>query len=569
VSRKCSSPTRAISSGPRRSVRPRLHASAPLACRANSGSSCTLQWYADRGIPFRRGFLLFGVPGSGKTSLIHAIAGELSLDIYVVSLSASWMTDSTLTTLMGRVPARCILLLEDLDAAFTRSVTRDNSSTGTPNKNGGSGSGGVVQGPQNNNSNNNGSGNNSDNISDLNTLSLSGLLNAIDGVAAAEGRLLFATTNHLERLDPALSRPGRMDVWVEFKVCFISAAMEIKTDELWQNATKWQAEQLFRNFFPCATDPVASGASSGSVSDVDADDEATDAELRAAGVSALRFEATPLGPDGARFDTAPTSPTSPRPKLNTPFGPDGTALTAAAAAAAFHPASYPPSPPSSASPIVPPSPARSARSAPLTEEEAAARLKAIGPVHFPLPAQNLLDYGGGPTQLDPARLAQLASQFATSIPNEEFSVAALQGYLLKNKSRPEAAASEAAGWVASERELRERLAREKEEKERKERERKAEEREKRRREEEERVRERLERERVEREKMDKEREQKVKTEQEKMDKEKDQAPAIAEAKPAEVVAAPLTPAPSETSTPKPEVVSANDALGPATLTVAV
>ena len=56
------------------------------------------------------------MPGSGKSSLIHAIAGELMLDIYVVSLSSSWISDSTLTTLMGRVPARCIVLLEDLDA---------------------------------------------------------------------------------------------------------------------------------------------------------------------------------------------------------------------------------------------------------------------------------------------------------------------------------------------------------------------------------------------------------------------------------------------------------------------
>jgi chaperone BCS1 len=82
-------------------------------------------------------------------------------------------------------------------------------------------------------------------------LSLSGLLNSLDGVAAAEGRcvflkqaplgsklttflsLLFATTNHIERLDPALSRPGRMDVWVNFT-----------------HATKWQAEGIFKCFFP-------------------------------------------------------------------------------------------------------------------------------------------------------------------------------------------------------------------------------------------------------------------------------------------------------------------------------
>ncbi|KAG1751425.1 uncharacterized protein EDB91DRAFT_1234814 [Suillus paluster] len=160
------------------------------------------KWYADRGIPFRRGYLLHGVPGSGKSSLIHAIAGELMLDIYVV--------DSTLTTLMGRVPARCIVLLEDLDAAFTRSVTRDKSSNGTPDSSSNSSEESTPEQPVTSSSSRH-----------------------RHGVAAAEGRILFATTNHLERLDPALSRPGRMDVWVEFK-----------------NSSKWQAEALFRNFFP-------------------------------------------------------------------------------------------------------------------------------------------------------------------------------------------------------------------------------------------------------------------------------------------------------------------------------
>lgn len=49
---------------------------------------CSEDWYAERGIPYRRGYLLYGVPGSGKTSLIHALAGELGLDIYALSLSA-------------------------------------------------------------------------------------------------------------------------------------------------------------------------------------------------------------------------------------------------------------------------------------------------------------------------------------------------------------------------------------------------------------------------------------------------------------------------------------------------
>jgi len=70
--------------------------------------------------------------------------------------------------------------------------------------------------------------------------------------------------------------------------------------------------------------------------------------------------------------------------------------------------------------------------------------------------------------LDGATLARLAKEFADSIPDDEFSVAALQGYLLKNKSRPEAAAADAASWVISERELRERLKKEREARELKE-----------------------------------------------------------------------------------------------------
>lgn len=161
------------------------------------------KWYMDRGIPFRRGYLLYGVPGSGKSSLIHALAGYLGLDIYVVSLSSSWMSDSTLTSLMGRVPSRCVVLLEDLDAAFTRSTNRDDddeleellNSMGGDKKNG---SGGNSSGNGNSSSSNNHSSSSSsrrhrhssknDNLSSTNTLSLSGLLNALDGISASEGQ---------------------------------------------------------------------------------------------------------------------------------------------------------------------------------------------------------------------------------------------------------------------------------------------------------------------------------------------------------------------------------------------
>jgi mitochondrial chaperone BCS1 len=61
-------------------------------------------WYAERGIPFRRGYLLHGVPGSGKTSLIHAIAGELGLDIYVVSLSSKGSVPPIIPPVCGIKP---------------------------------------------------------------------------------------------------------------------------------------------------------------------------------------------------------------------------------------------------------------------------------------------------------------------------------------------------------------------------------------------------------------------------------------------------------------------------------
>lgn len=329
-----------------------------------------------------------------QSSLIHAIAGELMLDIYVVSLSSSWINDSTLTTLMGRVPARCIVLLEDLDAAFTRSVTRDDESTGTP----GSKKDGETQGPSNDSSGTSRHrSRNKEALSDVNTLSLSGLLNALDGVAAAEGRLLFATTNHLERLDPALSRPGRMDVWIEFK-----------------NASKWQAQQLFRNFFPSTEDeedPI--------------DEAALDAAL--AGVD-LNLPDAPVG---------------------TPRGPGSTVSTGESVLARVG--------------LAPSGASTSSLSSLPSMSGTSSTGSAQAPPERPVPSTPAEEHAIRPTAvpLSAARLTALARQFGEGIPDEEFSVAALQGYLLKNKTRPEAAASEAAAWVVSEREMREKMKREK------------------------------------------------------------------------------------------------------------
>ena len=145
--------------------------------------------------------------------------------------------------------------------------------------------------------------------------------------------MLFATTNHIDRLDPALSRPGRMDVWINFK-----------------NATRWQAEGIYKRFYPCKTPPS------------DPAEETTD--------------------------------------------------------------------PSANGPTYTPKRKKGVSTIPVLEEE---------------------------------ELHKLAKEFASNIPEDEVSVAALQGYLLKNKARPRECVTEVAEWIVQERKTKEKIKKEKEE----------------------------------------------------------------------------------------------------------
>ncbi|KAF7792973.1 hypothetical protein EIP86_004078 [Pleurotus ostreatoroseus] len=153
------------------------------------------QWYADRGIPYRRGYLLYGPPGSGKSSFIQALAGSLNYDICLLNLSERGLADDKLIHLLSNAPERSIVLIEDIDAAFNKRVQT------------------TEDGYQS-------------------SVTFSGFLNALDGVASGEERIIFMTTNHLERLDPALIRPGRVDLPV-----------------LIDDATPAQAKKLFTRFY--------------------------------------------------------------------------------------------------------------------------------------------------------------------------------------------------------------------------------------------------------------------------------------------------------------------------------
>lgn len=171
----------------------------------------TRRWYDARGIPYRRGYLFHGPPGTGKTSLSFALAGIFGLQIYCISLSEVGLTEADLNKLFITLPRRCIVLLEDIDSAGLR--REDEPSPVEPTS--------LVDPSVTKPSVSESSG------PSKSLISLAGLLNVIDGVASHEGRVLIMTTNHPENLDEALTRPGRVDLRIAFSLATHSQIKDI------------------------------------------------------------------------------------------------------------------------------------------------------------------------------------------------------------------------------------------------------------------------------------------------------------------------------------------------------
>lgn len=170
----------------------------------------TQRLYQSRSMPYRRGYLFYGPPGTGKSSLSTALAGEFGLDLYEVKVP-SIASDSDLEQMFQEIPPQCIVLLEDIDAVWIERSPRSHS-------------------PDRRSEHSSGSDSRGDTVRC--NCTLSGLLNVLDGVGSQEGRIVIMTTNKPELLDPALVRPGRVDMKV-----FLG------------NITPTSAEQMFVRMF--------------------------------------------------------------------------------------------------------------------------------------------------------------------------------------------------------------------------------------------------------------------------------------------------------------------------------
>lgn len=141
------------------------------------------EWYHNRGLSHKQTYILHGKPGTGKSSSIKALASYFEKNICILDMDL--ITGSGFEKALATAPRGSFILLEDFDSCSATQKREDKREPPMAEEMGG--------------------------------ISLSKILNVLDGVISLDGTLIFMTTNHLEKLDPALIRTGRVDYIHEVK----------------------------------------------------------------------------------------------------------------------------------------------------------------------------------------------------------------------------------------------------------------------------------------------------------------------------------------------------------------
>ncbi|MFD2941569.1 AAA family ATPase [Flavobacterium notoginsengisoli] len=170
-------------------------------------------WYKEKGIPWKRGWLLYGPPGTGKTALARAFAEDLDMPIYFFSIGQLSNSDFIKSWQSMQLNVPCIALIEDIDNVFDKRKNIVQNSM-------------LLSGIMNNEND----GSTNDNQSMKMPLTFDTLLNCIDGVDKSDGIFTIITTNDISKIDSAIgvpetledgsqkfisTRPGRIDKAIE------------------------------------------------------------------------------------------------------------------------------------------------------------------------------------------------------------------------------------------------------------------------------------------------------------------------------------------------------------------
>jgi mitochondrial chaperone BCS1 len=142
------------------------------------------QWFLDKGLAHKMCVVFHGQPGCGKTSFVKGLASHYDKNVYTLSLNT--VSDRSLPVYLSKVPGGSFVLVEDFDTFSvlkSREAKKEKKSM----------------------------------FEDDGPLTLSGVLNALDGIAALDNIVIFMTTNHLDQIDPAILRDGRTDAIIELK----------------------------------------------------------------------------------------------------------------------------------------------------------------------------------------------------------------------------------------------------------------------------------------------------------------------------------------------------------------